>query len=349
MSAQPAATSQACFCRRPPVRGISAKPTDRRRLKENPTAGGLARGARRAAGSPRWLWKGSAGDPFMGRVTLVTVPPYMTYGVLILGSTMPWEEYYPRPGQARGVQVDLKPDRLGLRYPVEVGVTGDVKATLQAPCCRCCSAKAIAHSSPRRSSARPNGIDCWTRLRLPHALRCGRKCFIRVVTDLLADNAIISLDCGANTHFAARCLRLRADQRFTGTGMLASMAPGLPYAIAAKLAYPDRQSVAIVGDGGFAMLMAELTTAVSNNLPVKIILLKNNSLAEVKFEQQDIGNPEYGCALGPIDFVAFAKACGADGSVAIGPTMSARTFIAGRERLPSSPSFQERSSVFREG
>jgi thiamine pyrophosphate-dependent acetolactate synthase large subunit-like protein len=90
----------------------------------------------------------------MGRVTLVTVPPYMTYGLLILGSTMPWEEYYPRPGQARGVQVDLKPDRLGLRYPVEVGVTGDVKATLQAPCCRCCSAKAIAHSSP---SAAPHG------------------------------------------------------------------------------------------------------------------------------------------------------------------------------------------------
>jgi pyruvate dehydrogenase (quinone) len=69
----------------------------------------------------------------------------------------------------------------------------------------------------------------------------------------------------------------------------------------------------VVGDGGFAMLMAELSTAVANNLPVKIILLKNNSLAEVKFEQQEIGNPEYGCALQPIDFVAFAKACGADG------------------------------------
>ena len=61
------------------------------------------------------------------------------------------------------------------------------------------------------------------------------------------------------------------------------------------------------------MLMAELTTAVANNLPVKIILLKNNSLAEVKFEQKEIGNPEYGCDLAPIDFVAFAKACGADG------------------------------------
>jgi len=71
--------------------------------------------------------------------------------------------------------------------------------------------------------------------------------------------------------------------------------------------------VAVVGDGGFAMLMAELSTAVAQDLPVKIILLKNNSLAEVKFEQKEIGNPEYGCDLPPIDFVAFAKACGADG------------------------------------
>ena len=70
--------------------------------------------------------------------------------------------------------------------------------------------------------------------------------------------------------------------------------------------------VAVVGDGGFAMLMAELSTAVANNLPIKIILLKNNSLAEVKFEQKEIGNPEFGCDLAPIDFVAFAKACGAD-------------------------------------
>jgi pyruvate dehydrogenase (quinone) len=94
--------------------------------------------------------------------------------------------------------------------------------------------------------------------------------------------------------------------------MLATMAPGLPFAIAAQLAYPGRQSVAVVGDGGFAMLMAELSTTVAHNLPVKIILLKNNSLAEVKFEQKEIGNPEYGCDLPAIDFVAFAKACGAD-------------------------------------
>jgi pyruvate dehydrogenase (quinone) len=136
---------------------------------------------------------------------------------------------------------------------------------------------------------------------------------IKAVSDLIADDAVISLDCGANTHFAARNLMLRPAQRLTGTGMMASMAPGLPFAIAGQLAYPGRQSVAIVGDGGFAMLMAEMTTAVQHNLPVKIVVLKNNSLAEVKFEQMELGNPSFGCELSPIDFVAFARACGADG------------------------------------
>ena len=232
--------------------------------------------------------------------------------VLILGSTMPWEEYYPKPGQARGVQVDLKPDRLGLRYPVEIGLTGDVKATLQEllPLLTRKTDRSFLQEAQRRM-ADWNGLleKVVTTARSP--LR--PQMVVRTLSDLLPDDAVISLDCGANTHFAARCLQLKAGQRLTGTGMLATMAPGLPYAIAAKLAYPDRASVAVVGDGGFAMLMAELTTAVANNLPVKIVILKNNSLAEVKFEQKEIGNPEYGCDLSPIDFVAFAKACGAEG------------------------------------
>jgi pyruvate dehydrogenase (quinone) len=232
--------------------------------------------------------------------------------VLILGSTMPWEEYYPRPGQARGVQVDLKPDRLGLRYPVEIGLTGDVKATLQGllPLLKRKADRGFLQEAQRR-------MTDWNQL-LDKVVTTAKsplrpQMVVRTLSDLLPDNAVISLDCGANTHFAARCLQLKAGQRLTGTGMLATMAPGLSYAIAAKLAYPDRPSVAVVGDGGFAMLMAELTTAVANKLPVKIVILKNNSLAEVKFEQKEIGNPEYGCTLAPIDFVAFAKACGADG------------------------------------
>jgi pyruvate dehydrogenase (quinone) len=232
--------------------------------------------------------------------------------LLILGSTMPWEEYYPKPGQARGVQVDLKPDRLGLRYPVEIGLTGDVKATLRGllPLLRRKIDRSFVEEAQRRMSDWNSLLDkVVTTAKSP--LR--PQMVIRTLSDLLPDNAVISLDCGANTHFAARCLQLKAGQRLTGTGMLATMAPGLSYAIAAKLAYPDRPSVAIVGDGGFAMLMAELTTAVANKLPVKIIILKNNSLAEVKFEQKEIGNVEFGCDLAPIDFVAFARACGAGG------------------------------------
>ena len=136
---------------------------------------------------------------------------------------------------------------------------------------------------------------------------------MRALSDLMADDAIISLDCGANTHFAARMIRLRDRTTADRHGHAGHDGAGRrPSPSRLKLAYPGRQSVAIVGDGGFAMLMAELTTAVANNLPIKIILLKNNSLAEVKFEQKEIGNPEYGCDLAPIDFVAFAKACGAD-------------------------------------
>lgn len=231
--------------------------------------------------------------------------------VLILGSTMPWEEYYPRPGQARGIQLDLKADRIGLRYPVEIGLVADVKATLVAmlPLLRRNSDRSFLTEAQQRMSnwnATLDRVEATSRSPLRPQM------VVRALSDLLADDAIISLDCGANTHFAARCLRLRERQRFTGTGMLASMAPGLPFAIAAQLAYPDRQSVTVVGDGGFAMLMAELSTAVSQQLPVKIILLKNNSLAEVMFEQREIGNPSFGCNLSPIDFVSFAKACGAD-------------------------------------
>lgn len=92
------------------------------------------------------------------------------------------------------------------------------------------------------------------------------------------------------------------------------MANGLPYAIAAQIAYPERQCIAFVGDGGFSMLMAEFVTAVKYKLPIKVIVIKNNTLGQIKWEQMVfLGNPEYGCDLEPIDFAAFARACGAQG------------------------------------
>lgn len=98
------------------------------------------------------------------------------------------------------------------------------------------------------------------------------------------------------------------------SGTLATMAPGLPYTLAAQLAYPERQCIAFVGDGGFSMLMADFATAVKYQLPIKIVVIKNNTLGQIKWEQMVfLGNPEYGVDLSPIDFAAFAHACGGIG------------------------------------
>src|SRR5436853_5465615 len=92
------------------------------------------------------------------------------------------------------------------------------------------------------------------------------------------------------------------------------MAPGLPYSIAAQIAFPNRQCIAFVGDGGFSMLMADFVTAVKYKLPIKIVIVKNNSLGQIKWEQMVfLGNPEYGCDLSPIQFADFARACGGAG------------------------------------
>ncbi len=182
----------------------------------------------------------------------------------------------------------INPERIGLRYPVEVGLVGDVKATLQAllPMLQQTSDRSFlttAQSRMRDWNALVRQVAATERTPMRPQTA------IAALDEALASDAVISLDCGANTHFAARTLMLKEAQQLTGTSLLASMAPGLPYAIAAALAYPNRQSVAIVGDGGFAMLMAELTTAVRLNLAVKVMILKNNSLAEVRFEQTGLG------------------------------------------------------------
>jgi pyruvate dehydrogenase (quinone)/pyruvate oxidase len=101
---------------------------------------------------------------------------------------------------------------------------------------------------------------------------------------------------------------------FSLSGTLATMACGMPYSIAAQIAYPERPCIAFVGDGGFTMLMGEFVTAVKYNLPIKIIIIKNNTLGQIKWEQMVfLGNPEYGVELEPIDFAAFARACGGHG------------------------------------
>jgi pyruvate dehydrogenase (quinone) len=116
----------------------------------------------------------------------------------------------------------------------------------------------------------------------------------------LRSDAIVVCDSGTIATWFARQIPARKGQIHTLSGTLASMANGLPYAVAAQIAHPDRQVVAFVGDGGFAMLMAEFATAVKYQLPIKVVVVKNNVLGMIKWEQMVfLGNPEYGVALNP--------------------------------------------------
>jgi pyruvate dehydrogenase (quinone) len=119
---------------------------------------------------------------------------------------------------------------------------------------------------------------------------------------------------GTVTTWAARYLQMRGPTQFSASSTLATMGNGLPYAVAAGIAYPDRQVIAMVGDGGFTMMMGEMATLVKYKLPVKVIVFKNNTLGMIKWEQMVLeGNPQFGVDLQPIDFAAYARACGAAG------------------------------------
>ncbi|HYX40444.1 MAG TPA: thiamine pyrophosphate-dependent enzyme, partial [Pyrinomonadaceae bacterium] len=134
------------------------------------------------------------------------------------------------------------------------------------------------------------------------------------LSELASDDAIISTDSGTITTWIARQFKMKGRQMFSCSGTLATMAPGLPYAIAAKVAYPERQSIAFVGDGGFTMLMGEFLTACKYNLPIIVIIIKNNSLGQIRWEQiVFLGNPEYGCELYNPNFAQYAEACGGVG------------------------------------
>ncbi len=233
--------------------------------------------------------------------------------LLMVGTSFPYIEFLPKPGQARGVQIDLDPARIGLRYPVEVGLVGDSRRTLEAllPLLQRHDDRGFLQKAQR-------GVRDWQTLMDERATRQDVPMKPQVVAHELGrrlrNDAIVSCDSGTIATWFARHVPVKRGQMHSLSGTLASMANGLPYAIAAQVAYPDRQCVAFVGDGGFSMLMAEFATAVKYKLPVKVVIAKNNTLGQIKWEQMVFqGNPEYGVELQPIDFAAFAQACGGTG------------------------------------
>lgn len=134
---------------------------------------------------------------------------------------------------------------------------------------------------------------------------------MRVIDRLADDDAILCSDSGTIATWAARHFDIRGDRQFYLSGNLATMAPGLPYSIAAQWAHPGRQCIAFVGDGGFAMLMAELLTAVRYQLPVKVVICNNGELGQILWEQMALGYPEHGVRFqGPAHFAPWGEAAG---------------------------------------
>ncbi len=233
--------------------------------------------------------------------------------LLIVGSTFPYLSFYPRPGQAQAIQIDIDPGRIGLRYPVDVGLVGDARATLEAllPLVKPHGDRAFLERAQRGM------IDWWKLMDVRSTstdMPMHPQVVSRAVSELASDTAIISTDSGTVATWIARDLKIRRGQMFSLSGNLATMACGLPYAIAAKVAYPERQSIAFVGDGAFTMLMGEFATAVKYDLPIICVVIKNNVLGQIMWEQMVfLGNPQYGVDLWPIDFAGFARACGGVG------------------------------------
>jgi len=269
--------------------------------------------------------------PLLGKAAVPDDSPYTTGGIgllgtkpshdaiqacdtiFMIGTSFPYIEFLPKPGKARGIQLDIDPVRIGLRFPVDIGLVGDSRRTLTKllPLLK----RKTDRSFLEKAQA---GMKEWNDLMLKRATRDDKPMKPQVVAHELGkrlpENAIVSCDSGTIATWWARHIPVKRGQMHSISGTLATMACGLPYCLAAQVAYPDRPCFAFVGDGGFSMLMAEFVTSVKYQLPIKVVIIKNNTLGQIKWEQMVfLGNPEYGCDLHPIDFAAFARACGASG------------------------------------
>ncbi|WP_249713998.1 thiamine pyrophosphate-dependent enzyme [Rhizomonospora bruguierae] len=233
--------------------------------------------------------------------------------LLMVGTSFPYGKYLPQPGKARVVQIDVDPTLIGLRLPVEAPVTATAKAGLAA------LAPMLDGSDGSFLAKYRRAMDEWRSdmrsLEDPQRDPVAPQYLVGCVDQAATDDAILTCDSGTIATWAARHWTIRGNRQFYLSGNLATMAPGLPYAIAMQHAYPDRQVIAFVGDGGFAMLMAEFLTAVRHELPIKVVINNNNAYGQILWEQIILGYPEYAVRhqQPEADFSQWARGCGAYG------------------------------------
>jgi pyruvate dehydrogenase (quinone) len=235
--------------------------------------------------------------------------------LLMVGTSFPYGKYLPAPDQARVVQIDLDASLVGLRLPVAAAVTADAGTALR---------QLLPMLSPRRDrtflTTYQRRRDEWRAdmkaLEDPRRRPIAPQYLAGCLDEQAADDAILTCDSGTVATWAARHWTIRGSREFYLSGNLATMACGLPYAVAMQLAFPGRQVIAYVGDGGFAMLMAEFLTAVRHDLPIKVVVNNNNAYGQILWEQIVLGYPEYAVRHREPepDFAAWARACGGYGA-----------------------------------
>jgi pyruvate dehydrogenase (quinone)/pyruvate oxidase len=233
--------------------------------------------------------------------------------LLMVGTNFPYTKHLPQG--VRCAQIEADPARAGARIPTDVPVVGDSKQTLRAllPLLK----QRAEHEFLAKYTREMNG---WRRnmaaLEDPGRDPIAPQYLMSTISALAADDAVLTCDSGTIATWAARHWTIRDDRQFYLSGNLATMAPGLPYAIGIQHAFPGRQVIAFVGDGGFAMLMAEFLTAVQHRLPVKVVINNNNALGQILWEQMVLGYPEHGVRYPEpfADYAAFATANGALGT-----------------------------------
>jgi pyruvate dehydrogenase (quinone) len=232
--------------------------------------------------------------------------------LLILGADFPYRQFFPE--QAKIAQIDLRPEALGNRCPLALGLLGGVKDTLDAllPKLAVKSDSSFLHSAQedyvkaRKDLDSLAELDESTRVIHPQAVT-------RLVSELAADDAIFTCDVGTPIAWTARYLKVNGKRRIVGSFNHGSMANAMLHAIGAQVSHPDRQVISFSGDGGFSMMMGEFVTLLQLGLPVKIILLNNGTLGFVEMEMKANGFLDTGCDLHNPNFAAMAEAMGIKG------------------------------------
>jgi pyruvate dehydrogenase (quinone) len=234
--------------------------------------------------------------------------------LLILGSDFPYRQFYPRAGRARIVQVDIRAEVIGRRASVDLGVVGDVRATVEGVLPLLKQGRDGRHLAQAREhygKAR-RGLDELA------ASRPGRKLIhpqqvAKAISDQASADAVFACDVGLPTVWAARYLAMNGKRRLIGSFVHGSMANAMAQAIGAQATFPKRQVITLSGDGGFAMLMGDFLTLAQLGLPVKVVVFNNGTLGFVELEQKATGFIPVGADLENPNFAAMAEAVGIRG------------------------------------